>query len=135
MNDIAHKYQTRIYYEDTDAGGVVYYANYLKFAERARTEFLRDLGYENSGLVSKYDCIIVVRSCSIDFMQSARLDDLITVRTELVCVSGASFKMQQLILRENEILVTIDVKLACINVSGGATRIPKSLMESLTDLV
>lgn len=130
-----HIYKARIYYEDTDAAGIVYYANYLKFAERARTEFLRSIGYENSGLAREFDSSIVVRSCSMDLKHPARLDDLITVKTELVSVSGASVQMRQSIVQDATALVIVDVKLACMNWQGKATRFPDLVRASFIELL
>lgn len=95
----AHLLEARVYYEDTDAGGIVYHANYLKFAERGRTEWLRSLGFDHDGMRREYGLIFVVRAISIDYLAPARLDDLLTVETRPEGEGRASFKLRQTILR------------------------------------
>ncbi|AMW35042.1 tol-pal system-associated acyl-CoA thioesterase [Haematospirillum jordaniae] len=127
-----HVLPVRIYYEDTDAGGVVYYANYLKFAERARTEMIRALGIEQERLRQQQDIMFVVRSCSVEFMRPARLDDLLHVETRVCRISGARVDMEQAIRRvsdpsgltDDALLVTLSVRLACLNGSGRPVRLP-----------
>jgi len=93
-----HHYTLRVYYEDTDAGGVVYHAAYLRFAERARTEALRDLGIPHATLVAEYGLIFVVRRIKVDYLRPARLDESLTVVTEPVHVGGASVVLRQEVL-------------------------------------
>ncbi len=123
--------QIRVYYEDTDAGGVVYYANYLKFAERARTELLRVHGFENSTLAENAGIYIVVRHVHADYKAPARLDDILNITTQLIDLRNASFTMQQDIKRGDVILVSVKVVLACVDIGGGVARIPVTLRESL----
>ena len=129
-----HSFKTRVYYEDTDAGGIVYYANYLKFAERARSEFLRCYGFSNSKMLDEDRIGVVVRHVDMDLMAPARLDDLLEIQTIVKTSKKASFSMQQTILKNGLTLVTIIVKLACIQIdSGRPVRIPDALQEILNN--
>jgi acyl-CoA thioester hydrolase len=125
----------RVYYEDTDAGGVVYYANYLKFAERARTEMLRLFGCQQQDMKEKLDCGFVVRRCNADYHKPARLDDVLEIETEIIAVGGASVEMCQRIIKGNETLVVMDIKLACMSFSGSATRVPESIRTRMHELI
>jgi acyl-CoA thioester hydrolase len=135
ISDNKHYLPVRVYYEDTDSGGVVYYANYLKFAERARTEMLREIGSEHQDMKDNLGVGFVVRTCNTDYQKPAWLDDLLNVETEIMAVRGASIQMRQTVKRDNEILVVMDVKLACMNFTGGAARIPKQVRARMTDLI
>lgn len=104
-------YPVRVYYEDTDAGGIVYYANYLKFAERARTEFIRTLGVNQEKNLEVGQTGFVVRSCNIDYIASARLDDALVVTCKILEVGGASLRVLQEIYRGDALLTKIEVKL------------------------
>ena len=127
-----HCCKARVYYEDTDAGGIVYYANYLKFAERARTEYLRDHKLTNSDLMNKDGIGIVVRHVEMDLNASARLDDELAIETSVTEARRASFTMRQTITKNGLTLVTIFVKLACIKFdSGRPVAIPDRLKEIL----
>jgi len=121
----------RVYYEDTDAGGVVYYANYLKFAERARTEMLRHLGIESSALQENEGIAFVVRGLEAEYIQPAKLDDLLDVHLSLTKVGGASMQGEQRITRDGEDLVRIRIKLGCMKLSGGAARLPENIRNLL----
>jgi len=121
----------RVYYEDTDAGGVVYYANYLKYAERARSEMLRRLGIESSVLQEQEGLGFVVRSLNVDYIQPAKLDDLLEVHLSLTKVGGASMQGVQRITRGGEDLVRIDIKLGCMKLSGGPGRLPEKIRNLL----
>jgi acyl-CoA thioester hydrolase len=105
----------RVYYEDSDAGGVVYYANYLKFMERARTEWLRNKGFEQTVLKQQYNLVIAVRKISVDYLKPAFFDDLLTITVQLSKIGKASIIMAQQVQREAEIICKADVKLASIN--------------------
>lgn len=136
MTERAHVYPLRVYYEDTDAGGVVYYANYLKFAERARTEMMRSLGFESSTLQDEHGMALAVRRVEADYIAPAKLDDALEVHTSVVDVKGASLIGCQVVRRGNEDLVRFTIKLACMSLSGGAARMPEPLraaFESLWD--
>jgi acyl-CoA thioester hydrolase len=125
--------QYRVYYEDTDAGGVVYYANYLKFAERARTEMLRAKGIDQSDLLSHDHLCFVVRKVEAEYLSPARLDDLVTIHTKITALGGASLEMQQKITKEHQLLVTLKVLVVAVNsVSMKPTRIPERLRGALT---
>lgn len=120
----AHVFPIRVYYEDTDAGGIVYYANYLKFAERARTELLRMAEINHSELMAGDGVAFAVRHCSADFLKPARLDDALAVHSRVVEVKGASIWMEQAVKRDNVDMVRLRVKLACMTKSGRPVRIP-----------
>ena len=122
-----HLFPLRVYFEDTDAGGIVYYANYLKFAERARTELLRLSGVNQSDLSRQHRVALTVRSCSIDYLAPARLDDLLEVRSRLVGVGGATITAEQEIKRDGEVLARLDVRVACVKLDGGPARLPREL--------
>lgn len=116
----------RVYYEDTDAAGIVYYANYLKFAERARTESLRALGIEQGRLLAESGVAFAVRRALADYRKPARLDDLLEVRTRLTALAGASLDMEQEIRRNGAVLVALSFKLACMRLDAGRPeRIPE----------
>lgn len=128
-----HRFQIRVYYEDTDAAGIVYYANYLRYAERARTELMRGIGIDSSKLMRDERVMLVVRRCSLEFIGSAVLDDNLVVKTELTRVSGASLEATQKVCRCDSDLVDINLKLGCMSLEGNATRLPKLIRETLTD--
>jgi acyl-CoA thioester hydrolase len=110
----------RVYYEDTDAGGVVYYANYLKFMERARTEWLRKLGFEQDELINREDVLFAVRYIEIEYLHPARLNDAIIIDVELVEMSAASMTLAQKITKQNEsgVLCKGIVKIVCLKASS-----------------
>jgi acyl-CoA thioester hydrolase len=114
----------RVYYEDTDAGGVVYYANHLKFAERGRTELLRFLGFENKSMLDKHGVIFVVRHLEANYIKPAFLDDFLKVDTVITEVKNASVVMKQKISRENQEIFLMNVTLVCVDM---ATRKPAGL--------
>ena len=129
-----HVFPVRVYYEDTDAGGLVYHASYLRFAERARTEALRRGGTEQSRLLAETGLGFVVRHMEIDFHSPARLDDLLEVVTRLSDVGGVSLRAEQLIRRAGVTLVRLFLKLACIDRQGRPARMPTALRAALQDL-
>jgi acyl-CoA thioester hydrolase len=131
MAKAPHIFELRVYYEDTDAGGVVYYANYLKFAERARSEFLRSIGTGNSQLLAEHGVLFAVSGCAVKYKRPAKLDDALEVHTHLTNVGGASMSAQQTVTRDGEALVKLDVDLACLNGAGRPTRLPGFLREVL----
>src|SRR2546423_10054393 len=104
----------RVYYEDTDAAGIVYYANYLKFAERGRTEMMRELGFAHSGIAEEIGTLFTVRRCSADYRAAARLDDALTVYTRVVEIAGATILLDQQIRRDSETIVALDMLVACV---------------------
>jgi acyl-CoA thioester hydrolase len=129
VRDGIHIFPVRVYYEDTDAGGVVYYANYLKFAERARTDLLRIMGIEQSRLAGDEGVVFVVRRCAADFLRPARLDDGLEIHTGVTDVRGASVDMSQSVCRGGDELVRMDVRIACMKHAdpGHPARIPKGI--------
>ena len=105
----------RVYYEDTDSGGVVYHSNYLNFMERARTEWLRSLGFEQDKLIADHQCIFAVHSMQLNFRRPAKFNDLLQVRCNIITASGASFEFEQKIYRNDELLCDGTVKVACLD--------------------
>ena len=128
-----HVFAIRIYYEDTDSDGVVYYVNYLKFAERARTEFLRDLEVPHEILKARHGMNFAVRRCSVDFRSPARLDDLVEVHSRVLHLRGASMAAEQEVRRDGEVLAGMTVDLACLGVGGRPMRMPDVLHRALAD--
>jgi acyl-CoA thioester hydrolase len=122
-----HCMPIRVYFEDTDSGGIVYYANYLRFAERARTEMLRLSGINQTEMANRYGMAFAVRDCTIDFRYPARLDDLIEVRSRIVELAGARVSAVQALWCGTEELVRIEVRVACLRGDGRPTRIPALL--------
>ncbi len=120
-----HRQAVRVYFEDTDAAGIVYYANYLKFAERARTDMLRDLGISHAEMLTRDGLVLVVRRCEIDYLKPAKLDDLLTIETEAAKLGGASVELRQRVLRGKEILAELTVLVVCIGRNGRPARIPE----------
>jgi acyl-CoA thioester hydrolase len=138
--DGVHIATFRVYYEDTDTGGIVYYANYLKFAERARTEVLRDLGIAQRALMESDGLAFAVRRCEVDYLAPARLDDELEVRTTLRALGNASLDLDQAIHRrepdggEARELARLVVRLAVINRDGRPTRLPSKIADLLRPL-
>ena len=131
----SHCLPLRIYYEDTDSGGVVYYANYLHFLERARTELLRGLGFEQAQLARDAGIAFAVRSLQVEYLKPARLDDLIEVKSTVGELGRAQVVFLQRIEREGELLVEATVRVACLDLAKGkATAIPKNIHDKLKEL-
>ena len=128
-------WKIRVYYEDTDAGGVVFYANYLRFMERARTEWLRDIGFDHKNLIEKYKLIFAVKNLKINYMKPGYLDDLLTITSKLLNNRGASLVFQQDIINEkDELLTQAEVKIACLNSNTlKASPMPEKLLMELTN--
>lgn len=129
-----HCFPLRVYYEDTDAGGIVYYANYLKFAERARTEMLRLLGHDQSDLIAADGIAFIVRQCLIDYHAPALLDDTLVVTTELTELGSASMRLHQKIMRDQGLLADIKIRIACVTRKGTPTRIPDDVRNRFAGL-
>lgn len=127
----AHVTTVRVYYEDTDAAGIVYYANYLKFAERARSELMRDVCNGQYGRMVDSGSHFVVRRCNVDYHGSARLDDLLEVHSRMLELRGASLTAEQVVRRSGSDLVSMTIDLACIGPGGRPTRIPAELRAAL----
>lgn len=130
-----HRFPVRVYYEDTDAAGMVYYANYLRFAERARTEMTRMLGVRHAELLHKEGVFFAVRHCAADYIAPARLDDHLEVVSHFVNLGGASLTLKQIIQRDDTALVTLDVRLACMTLAGKPSRIPSGLYEMFSQVI
>ena len=117
----------KVYYEDTDAGGVVYYANYLKFLERARTEIITSIGLNNKKLLNDYGVLIIVKSCNIEYKRSAYLEDELTVRSFVKSITKTSFFMNQIITKGEETIVEAQVHLVFVNDLGKPVKIPDKI--------
>lgn len=130
-----HEIKLRVYWEDTDAGGRVYYANYLKFAERGRTELLRSIGVEQARLMAADGAAFVVTRCSIEYRRGAQLDDLLTVATEVTVLRGASIGMKQTIFCGDIKMADLQVELACLDSHGRPTRISPSIRSALQETI
>ena len=126
-------WQVRVYYEDTDAAGIVFYANYLRYMERARTEWLRSVGYEHEMLKNKHGILFAVKNVSIEYVKPACLDDLLTVSSSLLKKRGASLIFKQAIKnKNNELLIEAEVKVACLNaITLKASAMPEKLLMEL----
>ena len=122
-----YSFTTKVYYEDTDAGGVVYYANYLKFIERARTNLIQELGFSLKSLSEKYNCHFVVKNVHCNFMQSANLEDELSIQTKFIDIKKASFELEQNIYKENNVIFKSKVLMVNINSTGKPIKIPDSL--------
>ena len=132
----AHRVQFRVYYEDTDAGGVMYHAQYLAFAERGRSEALRDAGASAASLVERHGIAFVVRRASLEYLRPLRLDDLVTVTTEVAERRSASVRLRQTLVRDEAVHATLDVTLATIRMSDGRpVRMPEPWGEIMAALV
>ena len=122
-------HKLKVYYEDTDAGGVVYYANYLKYLERARTEALVILGFNNKKIKEKFGSLIMVKSCNIEYKKSAHLEDELTIRSFIKSITKTSFFMNQFISRGDDLIVEAKVHLVFVNDEGKPIRIPGTLFQ------
>ena len=128
---MTHQFEVRVYYEDTDCGGVVYHANYLKFMERARTEGLRSLGLEQGDIAAQDDIIFALSQSDIRYLRPAIYDDLLRVETDLFAVKGARILFKQAIYRDDTLLVKADITIATISKIGQAKRIPEYIRTCL----
>jgi acyl-CoA thioester hydrolase len=124
----------RVYYEDTDAGGVVFYANYLKFFERARTEMLRAMGYEQDELIANEGIIFVVRSVLVDYLSPARFNEQLQVSADVSQAKKASLTFEQVITRGDDVLCKGIIRIACLDAQGMRPKaIPEKLLEQLKE--
>ncbi len=130
---MTHSITIRVYYEDTDLGGIVYYANYLKFIERSRTEWVRACGIDQLALKNDLGLIFVVRRVEADYLRSAVFDDLLTVTTNLVELGGTRIVLDQAVLRGTDVLFKARVVLVCID-QKGPVRLPAPIRAALTAL-
>ena len=120
-------FDLKVYYEDTDSGGVVYYANYLKFLERARTELIHSLDLTNKKILQSFDILLVVKSCEIEYVKPAYLEDVLTVQTNLEKLSKVQMHLSQSIYRDKEILVKAKIRIAFVNRQGEILKLPNEL--------
>jgi acyl-CoA thioester hydrolase len=127
-------WRVRVYYEDTDLGGVVYYANYLKFLERARTEWLRSLGFAQTELAARHGVVFVVRSISLDYLKPARFDDMLEITVALADAGASRIGLAQRVRRGEECLVTATVDIACVQTATfKPVRIPAHLIDRMQE--
>jgi acyl-CoA thioester hydrolase len=124
-------FNIKVYYEDTDAGGVVYYANYLKFLERARSEAIHSLGFSNKGLLENHGILLIVKSCNIQYKQPAQLEDLLEISSEATSFTKTSILMKQLIIKNKDIISEAEVHLVAVDNKGKPTKIPDQLKRKL----
>ena len=128
-------YKTKVYYEDTDAGGVVYYANYLNFLERARTEAITSIGLSNKKIKKNFDAFIIVKACNIQYKLSAYLEDELLITSFIKSITKTSFMMLQRINRKNDLISEAEVHLVFVNNLGKPSRIPEQLIESFKPFI
>lgn len=128
---MTHLFETRVYYEDTDLGGIVYYANYLKFIERARTEFVRTLGIDQGRLKAEAGIVFAVRRIEADYLAPARFDDVLTVETALEAMTAARITMTQRVRRDSTLLFDARVTLVALGPEGRPARLPAELRRAL----
>ena len=124
-------FKIKVYYEDTDTGGVVYYANYLKFIERARSEAIAGIGLSNQKIKKDFGLLIIVKSCNIDFKKSAYLEDILKIKSSIIAFSKTSLSMNQIIYKEDDVIVNAKVHLVFINEKGKPNRIPEEIIIKL----
>ena len=130
MSDFS--WPVRVYYEDTDSGGVVYHSQYLNFMERARTEWLRSLDFEQDTLITEQNCIFAVHSMQINFRRPARFNDALVVQSHLIAAAGARLEFDQRIMRGEELLCQAAVKVACLDAKRFRPRaLPAEIMEEM----
>ena len=122
-------HKLKVYYEDTDSGGIVYYANYLKFLERARTEALVTLGFNNKKIKEDFGSLIIVKSCNIEYKKPAYLEDELNIRSFVKSITKTSFFMNQIVSREEDIIVEAKLHLVFVNNDGKPMRIPRALLQ------
>ena len=120
-------HKLKVYYEDTDSGGVVYYANYLKYLERARTEALFSIGFSNKKVQEKFGSLIIVKSCNIEYKKSSFLEDELTIRSFVKSITKTSFFMNQIITKGKEVIVEAQVHLVFVNKDGKPMKIPEKI--------
>ena len=119
----------KVYYEDTDAGGVVYYANYLKYLERARTEALVKIGLSNQKIKDDFGALIIVKSCNIDYKKSAYLEDILNIKSNIISITKTSFIMKQIIIKNKTMIVEAKVHLVFVNEKVKPVKIPQLIID------
>ena len=125
------KFNVKVYYEDTDSGGVVYYANYLKFLERARSETLYSLDFTNSGLLENHGILLIVKSCNIEYKKPAKFEDKLEIISEVLTFTKTSFIMKQEIMRQDEKISAAEIHLVAVDKNGKPKKIPEELKQKL----
>ncbi|KAA9010289.1 tol-pal system-associated acyl-CoA thioesterase [Histidinibacterium aquaticum] len=128
---MTHRFTCRVYYEDTDLAGIVYHANYLKFIERARTEWVRELGVDQGRLKAEEGLVFVVRRIDAEYLRPAKFDDVLAVETEVAVLGGSRLELDQRVLRESERLFAARVTLVAVGEDGRPRRLPATLRERL----
>ena len=126
-------HEIKVYYEDTDVGGVVYYSNYLKFLERARTEFINSIGLSNKKLLDEYKTLIIVKSCNIDYIKPAKLEDKLQIYSTIESFKKASFIILQNIKKNDDLIIKAKLKLVTVNKEGKPIKIPSVLEKEFTN--
>ena len=124
-------YKLKVFYEDTDAGCVVYYANYLKFFERARTDAISNIGLSNKKLLDEYGVYIIVKSCNVEYLKPAKLEDQLEIKSSIISTSNTSFRMKQKAFRDQELITDCEIHLVIVDKSGRPTKIPDILKEKI----
>ena len=122
-------HEIKVYYEDTDSGGVVYYSNYLNFLERARTEMINSIGLSNKKLLEEHKILIIVKSCNIEFIKPAKLEDHLKIYSSIESFNKASFIMKQNINKNDDLIAKAILKLVTVNKEGKPVKIPSVLEE------
>ena len=123
-------HKVKVYYEDMDSGGVVYYANYLKFLERARTEALFSIGYSNKKIKDDFNSLIIVKACNIEYQKSAHLEDELTIRSFVKSVTKTSFFMNQIITKGEDTIVESQIHLVFVNDKGKPVKVPQIIFDN-----
>ena len=123
-------HKLKVYYEDTDSGGVVYYANYLKFLERARTEALFSIGFSNKKIQDDFNSFIIVKSCNIEYKKSAYLEDELTIRSFIKSVTKTSFFMNQIITKGDDVIAESQIHLVFVNEKGKPVKVPQIIFDN-----
>ena len=129
-NEFIH--EVKVYYEDTDSGGVVYYSNYLKFLERARTEMINSIGLSNKKLLEEHKTLIIVKSCNVEYLSPSKLEDRLQIYSSIESINKASFVMSQDIKKDDDLIVKAKIKLVTVNIEGKPIKIPSVLENKLT---
>ena len=129
-SEFIHK--VKVYYEDTDSGGVVYYSNYLKFLERARTEMINSIGLSNKKLLEEHKTLIIVKSCNVEYLSPSKLEDRLQIYSSIESINKASFVMIQDIKKDDDLIVKAKIKLVTVNYEGRPIKIPSVLKNKLT---
>tara|TARA_B100000676_G_scaffold32149_1_gene30386 strand:+ start:61 stop:459 length:399 start_codon:yes stop_codon:yes gene_type:complete len=124
-------FKVKVYYEDTDAGGVVYYANYLKFLERARSEAIYSLGFTNSDLLERDGILLIVKSCNIQYKSPAKFEDKLDIVSEVTSFTKTSFILNQEILRDNKLISEADIHIVAVDKNGKPSKLPDELKKKL----